>query len=640
MTVDKLKYTIKKFNEAFNQNLKLSGLKNDLLQRLRFELDRLTNDPDSLRRARAIIDAVKTNYAPSPPNHHSYGNYGAPAAAPAYRPPPPAAPANIYQSGYGAAAASYHQALPVPRYPVPGAGAHASGSGAPAPGAWNNPNASGIKDEVPVRFRSSPFFRIEQSLCQVTPLQRAGPGDRKSQMLQFALTDPQRALLLASKTSTGNPQYQVRLFCTSEDYFNPARSSAIQQPAPIDFPGTCEIKLNSHPVTANTKGIKKQPGTAPPADLSKGSGLNLAQAVLNRIEIVYVNTEKRYFLVVCLIEVTSVQQVVAKIKAAKFRSKEEVVQSIILQNSDPDVVATAQGLTLKDPLTFSRIKIPIRSVHCFHIGCFDAETFFMMNEQTPVWKCPICSMVLRVEDIRVDGYFDDILKTCPSSIDAATVEPDGTWRSSDDKHGTGKRKSMVPANSMDLDKGKGRAYDHGSILIDSEDDDDDEVDSKPLVDRIGGFKRAKHNMISLDSSPSPSSQGGSSSVTGAAARKSRSTEIIDLTLSSDDDEPPPRPPPGPPIRIPPPPPARVLSNGNGSGSPAMANGSGFGSSSQEALMRAHEETRRLNLGQVDRREHLERAQADAIRRQRDLDALAAASKRQRIDDDDDDARNW
>lgn len=163
------------------------------------------------------------------------------------------------------------------------------------------------------------------------------------------------------------------------------------------------------------------------------------------------------------------------------------------------------------------------------------------------------------------SYFDDILKTCPSSIDAATVEPDGTWRSSDDKHGTGKRKSMVPANSMDLDKGKGRAYDHGSILIDSEDDDDDEVDSKPLVDRIGGFKRAKHNMISLDSSPSPSSQGGSSSVTGAAARKSRSTEIIDLTLSSDDDEPPPRPPPGPPIRIPPPHPSRVLSNGNGSG---------------------------------------------------------------------------
>lgn len=54
-------------------------------------------------------------------------------------------------------------------------------------------------------------------------------------------------------------------------------------------------------------------------------------------------------------------------------------------------------------LTFARIKTPIRSVTCQHIGCFDADTFFMMNEQTPTWNCPICSKVLKVEDISVDG---------------------------------------------------------------------------------------------------------------------------------------------------------------------------------------------------------------------------------------------
>ena len=52
----------------------------------------------------------------------------------------------------------------------------------------------------------------------------------------------------------------------------------------------------------------------------------------------------------------------------------------------------------------ARIKTPIRSIHCSHIGCFDAQTFFMMMEQTPTWGCPICSKVLRTEDIAVDGY--------------------------------------------------------------------------------------------------------------------------------------------------------------------------------------------------------------------------------------------
>jgi E3 SUMO-protein ligase PIAS1 len=83
------------------------------------------------------------------------------------------------------------------------------------------------------------------------------------------------------------------LFCTNEDFYNPSRVNSAQQPAPIDFPGTCEIKLNDEPVNANTKGIKKQAGTAPPVDLGKaGSALSLSPDTLNKVEMVYVNTEK------------------------------------------------------------------------------------------------------------------------------------------------------------------------------------------------------------------------------------------------------------------------------------------------------------------------------------------------------------
>jgi len=85
------------------------------------------------------------------------------------------------------------------------------------------------------------------------------------------------------------------LFCTSEDYYTPNRPTAAQPVAPIDFPAVCEIKINGHAVTANTKGIKKQAGTAPPVDLGKagaGQALQLNGTGLNKVDITYLNTDK------------------------------------------------------------------------------------------------------------------------------------------------------------------------------------------------------------------------------------------------------------------------------------------------------------------------------------------------------------
>lgn len=66
----------------------------------------------------------------------------------------------------------------------------------------------------------------------------------------------------------------------------------------MDFPPIVEVRLNNSLVNANMKGIKKQIGSAPPADLSatkalNGSlALNLAPGHINKLEIVYGNTEK------------------------------------------------------------------------------------------------------------------------------------------------------------------------------------------------------------------------------------------------------------------------------------------------------------------------------------------------------------
>ena len=213
------------------------------------------------------------------------------------------------------------------------------------------------------------------------------------------------------------------------------------------------------------------------------------------------------------------------------------------------------GLSLKDPvrrvplserfapmlmipvqLTLARLKVPIRSVLCNHVSCFDASTFLMMNEQTPTWKCPICSNVLRYEDLTVDGsvlprhttqwhalirrvcrYLQDILRICPSSVDEVTVEPNGKWRSSDNQHGTAPPRASR-AGTEDLlnaaiEKGKAKAVDQDAFTIDSDDDDD-----PPVI---------RNRLLQLDNS-----RPGSRASTEAPKR----SETIDLTLSDSEDE--------------------------------------------------------------------------------------------------------
>lgn len=56
----------------------------------------------------------------------------------------------------------------------------------------------------------------------------------------------------------------------------------------MEFPPTCEVRVNGTALQVNLKGLKKKPGTAPPADLGRMVRMNGQ----NRIEMVYVNSQQ------------------------------------------------------------------------------------------------------------------------------------------------------------------------------------------------------------------------------------------------------------------------------------------------------------------------------------------------------------
>jgi E3 SUMO-protein ligase PIAS1 len=121
-------------------------------------------------------------------------------------------------------------------------------------------------------------------------------------------------------------------------------------------------------------------------------------------------------------KVTPIEGLVEQIKKSKRIAKASVIQermspislylsgyltlvdtdAVTKKASDPDVVATSQVISLKDPLSYMRLVVPCRGLKCSHIQCFDATSYLQLQEQGPQWICPICNNPAPFEHLAVD----------------------------------------------------------------------------------------------------------------------------------------------------------------------------------------------------------------------------------------------
>ncbi|KAI9512924.1 PINIT domain-containing protein [Russula earlei] len=322
-----------------------------------------------------------------------------------------------------------------------------------------HPNTPTTLPKPSIRFKPSPFFQIDQAVSNIVECpESSSSGDRRQQVLLFTLTPDQIA-----KLNSPDPKYQLRLYCTSSSCFalGAAGLRFGGSPCPIEFPPTCEIRVNQVQISASTKGMKKKPGTAPPAHL--GNSVRMSIGHQNRVEMVYVNSQtnnnqpppspKKYYMIVMLVQITTVDQLIERVKKGKFRSREDVLAqrtcSVFLSRvhcmqiapgkqaakiEDDDIVAGPQKTSLKCPLSYARINTPCRSSQCVHVQCFDALSWYSVNEQTTTWSCPICEKSINHDDLIVDGYFNSILESTPDTVEDVIVEADGEWHTSDDRY--------------------------------------------------------------------------------------------------------------------------------------------------------------------------------------------------------------
>ncbi|KJA29423.1 hypothetical protein HYPSUDRAFT_127996 [Hypholoma sublateritium FD-334 SS-4] len=541
-TVDRLKQILAGFNEECGTHFSKSGKKQDIIDRICSALDnwRASLAEDRWVKAKQVVYQVRSSgiYTPARSMPLSGVLSTPPTSSHAtYDPPKPV----HFQNGHaGSSSIAHYDPYAPPRRPTTISTSAASTSSAP-------------KAIGGIRFKDSPFFSIDQAVTTVVECpESSSPTDRRQQTLSFSLTGDQLA-----KMKAPGSKYQLRLFCTSSIFYagiGSFRSNAL--PCPMEFPPTCEVRVNGTQITANLKGLKKKPGTAPPPDIGKYSRITSS----NKIEMVYVNSQqpvqsKKYYMIVMLVEVTTIDALVVSLKTEHLRTAHEVQQKMIqAMTEDDEIVAGPQTMSLKCPLTFVRISTPCRSSKCVHPQCFDATSWYTMMEQTTTWLCPVCERTLDHKDLILDGYFNQILEQTPESVEDVMVEADGQWHTSDNKYGSpewiashrpngpqAKQPSPIKkrSTSPDLSKiclpsngngsyaplvnidsngnGKARLSDTVYVL----DDSDDEVE--------GALAYPSSASQSYDARPPPQTQ---------SQLQTQSSNVIDLTLDSDDDDTP------------------------------------------------------------------------------------------------------
>lgn len=312
-------------------------------------------------------------------------------------------------------------------------------------------------------YKSSPFYRNVMALT----IPQYGRSSKNESVLTFKL----QISSSLSQRLMSNPHYSIMVFCASKEI-------PTSQQMLMEFPDDCYIRVNKRTLDWRPRGVKNKPGTFTPADITKFCMLQ--ESRINHVELRYSNASKVFQASLHLVCPINAKTIVDSLIQEKFIPKEATYRALEKKIKDDDIMELSSTLSLKCPLGVQRIEVPCRSSKCQHLQCFDAFTFLSLNKNVQRWICPVCNRIMDSwDEIIVDGYCMDILKSTPKNLKNVNVHPDGKWE--------------IPAAiiSIDIDDSTSISTESGSssseptshgtdhepiYVIDDDDDDGDDDD--------------------------------------------------------------------------------------------------------------------------------------------------------------------
>lgn len=103
---------------------------------------------------------------------------------------------------------------------------------------------------------------------------------------------------------------------------------------------------------------------------------------------------------VSVLPVSELLSQIARVPAAESRSAAARIYESTADREDIRVLEMKVSLVC--PISQKRIVSPARGSACQHVQCFDAETYLLMNERRPSWRCTICLRPLPFNQLTVD----------------------------------------------------------------------------------------------------------------------------------------------------------------------------------------------------------------------------------------------
>ncbi|XP_006655822.1 E4 SUMO-protein ligase PIAL2-like [Oryza brachyantha] len=106
----------------------------------------------------------------------------------------------------------------------------------------------------------------------------------------------------------------------------------------------------------------------------------------------------------------------------------DYAQPVTADPPDSDILEGPSRVSLKCPISFRRIKTPIKGCLCKHYQCFDYDNYMEMNLRKPTWRCPCCNTPSNFTDLRIDQKMAKILQETGEDTIDVLVFADGSWK--------------------------------------------------------------------------------------------------------------------------------------------------------------------------------------------------------------------
>lgn len=282
-----------------------------------------------------------------------------------------------------------------------------------------NSTVSNQKVQAHIRFKPSPFYNLKRLIGNTTAAQNL-VNVRGVATISFKFSAEE------AKMVRENSKIKLFFFCGVNEPLTTHTEVSLQ------FPYPNEIKFNGNLIKDNVRGLKNKIGTAKPADLTPY--INWPPRT-NMLQLAYASKKEEHALFLYLVEMVETEQLVESVLAHPKIVKPATLQYIkqtLQEEEDEDLMTTSTILSLQCPISYCRIKNPVKSIHCRHLQCFDVQWFIESQRQIPTWQCPVCQKPIRLEDLAVCEFVQDIINSTEEDVEQVEISQDGSWVVKDD----------------------------------------------------------------------------------------------------------------------------------------------------------------------------------------------------------------